>query len=107
MRGEVASRVIECAAQHRVSGARLDQVMAGVDIGVIAGVDVEVVGETSAGGGDVQHFAACYRCDQDVGGVDGPALGSVGGGGIAELDVVLHVRCGQYGLAVAVLGLNG
>ena len=63
----------------------------GVGVGVVAGVDVEPVGVAAAGGGDVQHLAAGGRGDERVGGVDGAALGAVGGGGIAEVDMVTDV----------------
>ena len=36
--------------------------------------------------GDVQRLAGHLRGDQGVGGVDGAALGAVGGGGVGELD---------------------
>ena len=47
--------------------------MAGLRIRVVVGVDVEAVGVTGPGGGNVEGFAGAARADEGVSGVDGPA----------------------------------
>lgn len=56
-----------------------------VDVGASFGDDVGVVGVAAAGHGDVERLAGHAGCYDDVGGVDGGALGAVGGDGVAEV----------------------
>src|SRR5690606_32044443 len=63
--------------------------------GVVVGDDVGVVGVAAAGHGDVERFAGHAGYCDDVGGVDGGALGAVGGDGVAKLDVLGDVVGGQ------------
>lgn len=56
-----------------------------VGAGYSVGDDVGVVGVSAAGHGDVERFAGHSRGGDDVGGVDGGALGAVGCDGVAEV----------------------
>ncbi len=62
-----------------------------------------MVAGARSGGSDVEAFAGCSVVDQRVGGVDGAALGSMNGGGVAEFDVVAGVVGGKLDGAVPVI----
>ena len=64
-------------------------------VGIVSGVDIHSVRLPAAGSHDVQRFACRGRGDVGVGGVDGAALGPVGGGGVPELEVLSDIGSGQ------------
>ena len=66
-------------------------------VGVVGGVDVELVGLSAPGGHDVQALSHGRRGQVGVGGVDGAALRAVGGGGVAQFDMLGHVAGWQDG----------
>ena len=73
----------------------------GVRVAVVGLVerDVRDVGLPAAGHRDVEVLPRRRWRDDDVGRVDGDALGAVGGDGVAEVEVLADVLGGQHGLA--------
>ena len=59
------------------------------------GADPGVVGVAAAGQADVERFSGAAGGDDEVGFVDGEALGAVDGDGVAEFDVFGDVVGGQ------------
>ena len=76
--------------------------MTGGPVGVVGGVDIQVVGLAASCRGDVQHLPVCARRDHDMGGFRRPALAAIRGRGVSELDVVGDVIGGEQGLAATV-----
>ena len=66
------------------------------------GDDVGGVVLSSAGHGDVGGRCGGVLADHDVRGVDGLALGAVGGAGVGELDVLVDILSREDAAAVAV-----
>ena len=102
-----APGLVEDLAEHVAAAGRRWRFVGGVGVGVVAGVDVELVGVAAAGRGDVQHLAVGGGGDVGVGGVDGAALGAVGGGRIAEIDMVTDIVGGQGDVPVGRPGAAG
>lgn len=92
-RGVAGSEVGAVAAED------LDPLLARFVDGV--GDEVSDVAVAAAGHRDVRHGSSGVLADDEVGGVDGLALCTVGGGGEGELDVVADVVLGQRALAGA------
>lgn len=82
-----------------VAAEDLDPLLACFVNGV--GDEVSDVAVASAGHRDVRRGGSGVLADDEVGGVDGLALGAVGGGGEGELDVVNDVLGRQGSLASA------
>ena len=82
-----------------VAAEDLDPLLSGVLDGL--GDEVGGVGFAAAGHGDVRRGGAGGLADDDVGVVDGLALGAVDGGGVGELDVLVHVRRRELAVAAA------
>ena len=65
-------------------------------MGVVVGPvqdHVRLVGLLAAGHRDVEVLPRGSRLDQHMGGIDGQALGAVGGDGVAEVDVLGGLDC--------------
>ncbi|MGH9268071.1 MAG: hypothetical protein ACRD0D_07830 [Acidimicrobiales bacterium] len=68
----------------------LEGVAGGVEVGLVAD-DEEVVALAASGGADVERPVAGAGGDEGVAAVDGVALVAVGGGGVAEAEVLACV----------------
>ena len=90
--------VLEHAEEH---GAGRDVVRLGSRVAVVGLVERDVgdVRLPAAGHGDVEVLPRRRRRDDDVGGVDGDALGPVRGDGVPEVDVLGDVLRWQHRLA--------
>lgn len=86
---------------HVVGQGALEDV-AGFGEGRFLGDDVESVLVATAGGADVEVAVAGRAGDEGDAGVGGVALEAVGGGGVPEADVLLHVLRRQGRGAVSV-----
>lgn len=87
--GELGTDVLEHSEHHR-SGGGFDVIAGERSVaGVVGSVDSDVgqVRMPAASKADIQVLPCHGRVDQDVGGVDGDVLCSVGGDGVAEVEV--------------------
>ena len=94
VRGQACAAVLEHAEQHRPSG---DVIGLGSRVAVVGLVesDVRDVRLPAAGHRDVEVLPGRRRGDDDVGRVDGDALGAVGGDGVPEVEVLADVLGGS------------
>lgn len=93
MRGQLGSNVLQDAVED--GAGRGVGVVAWVRVGVLVGPvedHVGVVGVLAAGHCDVEVLPCGGRFHQDVCGVDGDALRSVGGDRITQIDMIGHIR---------------
>ena len=98
VRGHARAAVLEHPEEH---GASRDVIRLGSRVAVVRLVESDVgdVRLPAAAHGDVEVLPGRRRCDDDVGGVDGDALGPMCGDGVAEVDVLADVLRWQHRLS--------
>src|SRR5699024_10118569 len=98
VRGEFRADVLEHPIQHGPRGGVGVIGRVRGNVGVVGGVgcDVGVVPVAAAGHRDVEVLLGGRGRGQDVGGVDGDALGAVRRDGVAQLDMLRHIPGGQH-----------